>query len=456
MSTARANLQEFRVPRTGRFRRKALLFSFSFAVFALLAGAFVFWITEIHGPLEELQERNRKTLERTPCDVHTCDVSAIANDWEFASSDYVVDKDSNFLLNLDPPEGDFSKFVLNRSDPGFMGQFQSPKSISTPAGETWRLHSATKQLGAKQVEVMVGYAERASWKMDLPVGSMALLDRKLDEQLDRILDSLREEGGKIEVPGTAQRKVTDGYEVVELGSNEIVSGGSWIPVYLPPHSPLPHKGISLYRHERELYLVRTDTSERLIAVSIKSIGDPAFLAVLFGLLFLASGVAAYLSATTFLRRYLVFSQIRPPAIEEAIRLGEGGSIEFKRSISFESDNSVQQLLQTIVAFANSGDGSIFIGIEDQGQLRGISVAGPKGKDRFSQRIHQLVRQHVKPTPLIQVDFIEVRSLIVCRIFVPRGTEPLHFLGGVIYVRFGPTDITAQPEIVRRLLAAYAF
>ena len=68
--------------------------------------------------------------------VQVCDISAIANDWEFAASDYVVDKDTNFLLNLDVPEGDFSDFELQRSDPAFISRFLMPASFSTPAGES--------------------------------------------------------------------------------------------------------------------------------------------------------------------------------------------------------------------------------------------------------------------------------------------------------------------------------
>jgi len=45
---------------------------------------------------------------------------------------------------------------------------------------------------------------------------------------------------------------------------------------------------------------------------------------------------------------------------------------------------------------------------------------------------------------------------VCTLFVPRGEEPLHFLDGVIYLRYGSSDIKAQPEMVKRLLAAHAF
>lgn len=152
---------------------------------------------------------------------------------------------------------------------------------------------------------------------------------------------------------------------------------------------------------------------------------------------------------------LLFKETRPHTIDEALKLGEGTSIEFKRSISFDNQGSVDQILQTIVAIANSGDGTLLIGIEDDGKVRGIKLDTTQEKDRLSQRIHQVVRQRIKPSPPIQVDFPDARGILVCRIFVPRGEEPLYFLDGVIYVRYGPTDIKAQPEIVKRLLAAYA-
>jgi predicted HTH transcriptional regulator len=37
---------------------------------------------------------------------------------------------------------------------------------------------------------------------------------------------------------------------------------------------------------------------------------------------------------------------------------------------------VEQILQTVAAFANSGDGTIFIGVGDEGQIKGISAASP--------------------------------------------------------------------------------
>jgi len=441
--------------RSQRLRRRVLLFTFCSAFMGIVLGALIFFITNVYVPLEHLHKRNLATLERIQCEPQVCDVSPIANDWEFSASDYLVDRNTNFLLNLDLPEGDFSDFVLQRSDPAFINRFQVPASVSTPAGESWRLLSAIKQVGNHRVAVMVGYAEKVSWKMDVPV-SIRLIDANLQELLAKLQDSLREENGEVELPSSAQRKVTDGYEVVDLDTHKILGGGYWLPVFLPRHNPVPREGSSFYRDKTSLYAVRTDSNKRLLAASMQSIGDVSSIAAVFILLFAVAGAVAYIAATTFLRKYFLFSQARSHTVEEALRLGEGESIEFKRSISFDSASSVEQILQTVAAFANSGDGTIFIGIENEGHIKGIPAAGPKERDQLSQRIYQLVRQRIKPTPSIRVDFADVKGYTVCTLFVPRGEEPLHFLDGVIYLRYGSSDIKAQPEMVKRLLAAHAF
>ena len=49
-----------------------------------------------------------------------------------------------------------------------------------------------------------------------------------------------------------------------------------------------------------------------------------------------------------------------------IQTGEGYKIEFKRSVNSD-------LSKEIVAFANSSGGRIFIGIDDNGSVPGVSV-----------------------------------------------------------------------------------
>jgi len=426
------------------------------ALTAVLVGGIVFSVANVYIPVRELQETNQKTFERIHCDGQSCDVGEIASDWEFTGADYVLDKETYFLLNVEEPTADFPDFSLHRSDPEFVLRFQSPASETTPARESWRLCSGVKQIGSRRVPVMVGYAEHASWKLDMPLGSMDVIDEKLKEQVTKLGASLRESNGRLDVPSAATRKIADAYEIVDLVSHQILHGGYWIPVYLPRDTPLPSEGIYFRLHNAKLYVTKVDANERLLAASSASLGAGWSLVALFVLVFLVAGAAAYLSGTTFLRKYFVLSQTRPKTVDEAVKVGEGPTIEFKRSISFDIPDSVEQVLQTVAAFANSDDGTIFVGIEDDSKIKGLKIEGPKQKDHLSQRIYQAVRQRIKPSPWIQVEFVEVRGFTLCTIFVPRGEDPLHFLDGVIFVRYGASDIKAEPEIVKRLLTAYAF
>ena len=274
---------------------------------------------------------------------------------------------------------------------------------------------------------MVGYAEKVPWKIDLPVSPVTLIDSKLKEELANIEGVLREEGGRIEFPGAMRKKVrADGYEVVDPATTELLSGGYQIPVYLPREKSLPPEGLSFFRDGHDLYLARTDENDRLLAVSTQLMGDLRYLAAIFAILFSLAGCLGYFLGTTFLRKYFLFMHSRAHTVDEALKLGEGPTIEFKRNISFESANSTQQILQTVAAFANTGDGMIYIGIDDEGKIGGIEAEDPKQKDRISGRIYQVIRQHIRPAPSIRVEFVEVRSHTICTIFVPRGEDPLHF------------------------------
>jgi ATP-dependent DNA helicase RecG len=130
-------------------------------------------------------------------------------------------------------------------------------------------------------------------------------------------------------------------------------------------------------------------------------------------------------------------------------------LSLKRSISFDVQNSVDRVLETIAAFANTAGGTIFIGIEDNGKVHGLRLEGAKARDALNERIYQSVRNRVRPSPVIQIAFLEAEGQTVCRIFVPRGEQPLHGLDGLIYVRDGPSDIKAPPERILKLVEEYA-
>jgi uncharacterized protein YuzE len=302
---------------------------------------------------------------------------------------------------------------------------------------------------------MVGYAEKASWKMELPTNTTAV-DAALRQQLDRIADALRQEDGRIEFGGPARRRIAaDGYVVLDISTNEVLYSGYSLPMYFPRSRALPAPGTSVYRQGRQLYVVRADSNDYLLVVNTSQVGDLLSLLVLSALISAGGFTVAYRSGMTFLRKYFLLTDSSAHSVGDALRLGEGLTVEFKRGISFEVQNSVDRVLETIAAFANTADGTIFIGIEDNGNIHGLRFEGAKGPAALADRIHQVVRSRIRPVLLIQVDFVEAEGLTVCRVFVPRGEQPLHVLDGVIYVRDGASDIKAPPERVLKLIEEHA-
>ena len=418
-----------------------------------MAGAIVFCVANIYLPLGRLAENNAETLRRVHCEGPTCDTSEINADPELVDAGYVLDTYNYYLLGT--PTIDVPGFILRHADLTLIRRFETPGSFQAADGEVWRLCSAVKQVGGSSLAVMVGYAERASWKMDLPI-DIGAVDKALRGQLDMLLDALREDAGRVDLGAAARRRVVaDGYTVIDTATAEVLYHGYSLPMYFPRSQPLPRPGASFYRHGRALYVVRADSNGRLLAVRMNQVGDLPSILVLAALILAGGSLLGYKLGMTFLRRFFVLTNSSAQTLDEALRLGEGLTIEFKRSISFDVPNSVDRVLETIAAFANTAHGTLFIGVEDNGRINGLHVEGLKGRDALTERIHQAVRNRIRPAPVIAVVYVEWEGNTVCRIFVPRGDQPLHLMDGVIYVRDGAADIKAPPERVVKLVEEFA-
>jgi len=121
-------------PLRARLRRRLWLFSVASALIVLFLAGQLFIVMEVYIPLRSLQETNQKAFERIPCDATACDVSEIANAWESAWPDYLLHRDTYFLLNVEMPAAGFSGFPLRYSDLSFVNRFQTPANVQTPAG----------------------------------------------------------------------------------------------------------------------------------------------------------------------------------------------------------------------------------------------------------------------------------------------------------------------------------
>ena len=89
-------------------------------------------------------------------------------------------------------------------------------------------------------------------------------------------------------------------------------------------------------------------------------------------------------------------------ILEQIRLGEGELTEFKRSFQKET-------IESIVAFANARGGKIFIGVDDAGNIIGLTV-----NNESIQKYINTIKQNTQPNLIVDIEEhkIENKSILV--------------------------------------------
>jgi predicted HTH transcriptional regulator len=140
---------------------------------------------------------------------------------------------------------------------------------------------------------------------------------------------------------------------------------------------------------------------------------------------------------------------------DALRGPEGKTVEFKRDLS-----SPDGLLRTVVAFANTAGGAIFIGVED-GTRHVRGVAQPVA---LEERIANLISDSITPHVLPDLEILAYRRTHVVGLQVyPSSSRPHHLKRAGpdrgTYVRVGSTNRRADATLVgemRRFARGDAF
>jgi len=123
--------------------------------------------------------------------------------------------------------------------------------------------------------------------------------------------------------------------------------------------------------------------------------------------------------------------------------GEDSKHQFKADVT----NQVS-LAQELVAFSNSGGGSIFIGVADDGTFTGLQR---EDMGRLNQLVSNAASQHVKPAINPQTENIAVSNGLVMRVVVLNGAnKPYTDKDGITWVKSGSDKrkATAREEIQR--------
>ncbi len=440
-----------------RVNRRIRRFSFSIGGVGTLITVLVY-VGPAFSTLRGCEESNRRTLSEISCANGTCDTSSFEADYSLEGSDYVIDTRTRYFIKTPTPTAEHPAHFapLDYSDTSFIAGFRQPASYNTPDGEVWRLYSRPLDMDNTKLEIMIGYQEKAPTKM---IDTLSAQIGDVDNELKREADEIGKNYSSHKTATWGARTVltADGFQIVDANTKQVVDLGQSLPSFLPKETRLPSPGRQLFVYHGDLYVAQTDRDGQLTATSLAPFVGLWLLASSCALAFLSTSFLANIFSRKFLGSYFALTGTQIPSLQKALQSGEGQSVEFKRGLSQDdtkTGNVEDELLKSMAAFANTNDGAIFIGIDDAGHVKGLELDITQ-RDRLERKVRQLVRNRLKPTPPFEVEFEEVRGFAIAKISVARGEAPAYMMGGVIYIRYGSSDVQAQPEDLSRLITEYA-
>lgn len=130
-------------------------------------------------------------------------------------------------------------------------------------------------------------------------------------------------------------------------------------------------------------------------------------------------------------------------IKKIIQNGENSYIEFK-----EEEIKAKELAEEIVAFSNSEGGMILIGVDDEGNIKGVK------DDKIEETVMNICRNNCIPHIIPLYEGIEVEGKRIAVITVPKGlNKPYYTADHKYYIRVGTTKRIASKEELLRLFEA---
>lgn len=128
-------------------------------------------------------------------------------------------------------------------------------------------------------------------------------------------------------------------------------------------------------------------------------------------------------------------------------MAESESVELKPTLTVD-------ICKEIIAFANTGDGHIYLSVADDG-----SVVGIDDPDQVILRINNMVRDFVKPgvTVFLHYDVQTVEGKQIVAISVQKGTDRPYYLAAKalkpsgVYVRYGSASDPSSGTAIRRMI-----
>lgn len=125
-------------------------------------------------------------------------------------------------------------------------------------------------------------------------------------------------------------------------------------------------------------------------------------------------------------------------------LQESESIEYKESLAEKRDAGAD-----LVAFANKGGGTLYFGVRNNGDIKGIQDINEK----TIRELAEFYNSNIEPKLYPKITIENVENPII-KVEVPKSDSNHHIFQGVPYIRTGPTSPKmSQAEYQRRLISS---
>ncbi len=119
---------------------------------------------------------------------------------------------------------------------------------------------------------------------------------------------------------------------------------------------------------------------------------------------------------------------------------ESEKIEFKESFS-----DTKRIIETIVAFANTKGGIIYVGIDDYGKIKGVNL----GKNTLNNLLHHVKRQ-VEPPVYPQFKELKENKKTIVKIIVKESDLKPHFYNGIALKRVNDMNVKMSAKELEEL------
>ena len=129
---------------------------------------------------------------------------------------------------------------------------------------------------------------------------------------------------------------------------------------------------------------------------------------------------------------------------------ESLTVEFKESWDEKKDG--MQLKKTLVAFANTVGGDIYIGVNDEGKAVGLS-----NPSLIEEKLASTIRDSIQPSiaNLVSTERLKIGSKTILRVHVDAGNLRPYCLdpktASGVYIRIGNTTSPASIDDIARMV-----